>query len=152
MLQFELATTEAIPTLLEMMEEFYAIDHYPFHKEKNKNNLNIFLSNPELGRLWLVKMDHEIAGYVCLAYCFSFEYGGRDAFIDEFFLRPPFRNKGIGQQTMDFLETQSSQLGVNAIHLEVEKHNEAGKKLYLKKGFTDTGRHLLNKVVMFVNG
>ncbi len=62
MLQFELATTEDIPTLLEMMEEFYAIDHYPFHKEKNKNNLNIFLSNAELGRLWLIKMDHEIAG------------------------------------------------------------------------------------------
>ncbi len=147
MLQFELATPEAIPIILEMMEEFYAIDHYPFHKEKNKNNLNIFLANAELGRLWLIKMGDDIAGYVCLAYCFSFEYGGRDAFIDELFLRSEFRNKGIGQQTMDFLEAQAIALGVNTIHLEVEKHNEAGKKLYLKKGYTDTGRHLLNKSI-----
>ncbi len=147
MLNFELATNETIPSILEMMEEFYVIDQYPFDKERNKKNLHVFISNPELGRLWLIKMDSQIAGYICLAYCFSFEYGGRDAFIDEFFIKTEFRNQGIGQQTIDFLESESKKLGVNSIHLEVEKHNEAGNKLYLKKGYTDTGRHLLTKSV-----
>jgi ribosomal protein S18 acetylase RimI-like enzyme len=102
-----------------------------------------------LGRLWLIEVENQIAGYVCLAFCFSFEYGGRDAFIDEFFIKTKFRSQGIGQQTMDFLENASKKLGVNSIHLEVEKHNEAGSKLYLKKGYTDTGRHLLTKSVDF---
>ncbi|MBI3220875.1 MAG: GNAT family N-acetyltransferase [Bacteroidetes bacterium] len=148
MLNFELATNETIPSILEMMEQFYAIDQYPFDEEKNKKNLHLFINNPELGRLWLIKMEKQLVGYVCLAYCFSFEYGGRDAFIDELFIKTEFRNQGIGQQTMDFLENASMKLGVNSIHLEVEKHNEAGKKLYFKKGYSDTGRHLLTKAVV----
>ncbi len=148
MLSFELATQETIPAILEMMEEFYAIDHYPFNKKKNHKNLQVFIDNPQLGRLWMIRKESHLVGYVCLAYCFSFEYGGRDAFIDEFFIKKDFRNQGIGQHTLEFLEKESPKLGVHSLHLEVEKHNEAGKKLYFNKGYSDTGRHLLTKTVI----
>jgi ribosomal protein S18 acetylase RimI-like enzyme len=147
MLKFELANSETIPNVLEMMEDFYSLDDYPFDNEKNEKNLKVFISNPELGRLWLIKFENQIVGYICLTFGFSFEFGGRDAFIDEFFIKAEFRNMGIGQQTMDFIENESKELEVKSIHLEVEKHNKTGNKLYLNKGYVDTGRHLLTKSV-----
>ena len=147
MLKFELANSETIPDVLEMMENFYSLDNYPFDIDKNEKNLKVFISNPELGRLWIIKFENQIAGYICLTFGFSFEFGGRVAFIDEFFIKEEFRNKSIEQQTMDFIENESMELEVKSILLEVEKHNKTGNKLYLNKGYVDTGRYLLTKSV-----
>lgn len=43
------------------------------------------------------------------------------------------------------VDTQVPQLGLKALHLEVERHNEKGKKLYVKKGFKEHERALMTK-------
>ncbi len=145
MINFELVNNNSVPSVLDMMEAFYLLDNYAFDKDKTEKNLLVFINNLELGRIWLIKFEHQIAGYVCLTFGFSFEFGGRSAFLDELFINEAFRNRGIGQQTMDFIENQSHDLGVKSIQLEVEKHNKAGNKLYLNKGYVDTGRYLMIK-------
>ncbi|PHN08201.1 GNAT family N-acetyltransferase [Flavilitoribacter nigricans] len=142
---FELAHRQDIPTILGMMERFYQIDGYPFREAKSRHNLNLFLSNPELGRFWLIRVADEVAGYIVLAYGFSFEYGGRDAFIDEFFIEAPYRDRGIGRQTIEFVAEAAVQLGVHAIHLEVENHNDKGNRLYARQGFEGKERAMLTK-------
>jgi GNAT superfamily N-acetyltransferase len=82
---------------------------------------------------------------VVLTFGFSFEYGGRDAFIDELYLEAAHRGKGIGGLTIDFVSEQAKVLGVKALHLEVERHNDWGNRLYRKKGFGGNERHLLTK-------
>ena len=145
MSNFKTAETENIPTILEMMEEFYAIDNYKFDKLTTEKNLLGFINNNDFGKLWMIEFDGQIVGYVCLTFGFSFEYGGKLAFIDELFIKQDFRNIGLGRQAIDFIESQAPQLGIKTIHLEVEKHNERGMGLYLKSGFKESGRHLMVK-------
>ncbi|QLG44389.1 GNAT family N-acetyltransferase [Costertonia aggregata] len=147
-IHFEIATLEDLPDILEMMQDFNAIDNYPFNVKITEQTLMDFLGNTSLGRLWLTYMDDKIVGYVVLTFGFSFEYKGRDAFIDEFFIKKDFRHKGIGKKTMKFVLTAAKKLHVNAIHLEVEKHNKIGSKLYLKSGFNSTDRDLLTKCLI----
>ena len=108
-----------------MMAEFNAIDNYPFDKVIGKKNLILFLKNSELGELWTIHLENKTIGYIVLTFGFgfgfSFEYGGRDAFIDEFFIKEGFRNQGIGKTTIELLEVQARKLGVIAIHLDVDK-------------------------------
>ncbi len=47
--------------------------------------------------------------------------------------------------TMEFIEVQALELGVKAIHLEVEKHNEKGNRLYINQGYKSNSRTLLSK-------
>lgn len=143
--EYIVAQIEDIPSLLGMMARFYAIDQYPFDAAKNRRNLEIFLGNEALGRLWLIRLAGETVGYIVLAYGFSFEYGGRDAFIDEFFIEAPFRSRGLGKATMAFIAAQAEALGVHAIHLEVENHNERGHRLYQGQGFLGKNRAMLTK-------
>ena len=43
------------------------------------------------------------------------------------------------------VEEQARALGVRALHLEVERDNDAGLALYAKRGLRDQGRQLLSK-------
>ena len=140
-----MASEMDIPEILDMMAEFYAIDDYPFDRHLNERNLYKFLADEKLGKLWLIIQDSNIVGYVVLAFGFSFEYGGRDAFIDELFIKNQYRGKGIGTEVLKMLEKEAADLGVQAIHLEVEKHNEKGNRLYTKSGYSGQERWLLTK-------
>jgi L-amino acid N-acyltransferase YncA len=144
-IDFTKATENDIPVILEMMEAFNAIDHYPFDKDKTRSNLVEFLDREQLGKAWLIEMDGIVIGYIILAIGYSFEHGGRYAFVDELYMNATSRGKGIGKLCIDFILSEAPALGVKVIYLEVEPHNHAGVKLYRDKGFRENGRILLAK-------
>ena len=139
------ATKSNAKLILRMMEDFYAIDNYPFEVEKASSNLHEFLENDTLGVLLLVVSDEHTVGYLALTFGFSFEYGGRDAFIDEFFLVEEVRGRGVGSQVMMLLDEEAKTHGVNALHLEVEPHNVKGNRIYQKAGYASNDRSLMTK-------
>ena len=132
---------------IAMMEAFYEIDNYPFNKPLAESCFQEFIQRPELGKFWLILNNKELAGYIILCFGFSFEYGGRDAFIDELYLKKDFRGKGVGTEALKLAVKQAKLLNVNAIHLEVESNNAAGKKLYEKLGYVGNNRKLLTRVL-----
>lgn len=144
-LSFRTSKETDIPIILEMMKEFYTLDDYPFDAALAKENLIDFIGNVDLGRLFLIVESKSIIGYITLTFGYSFEYGGRDAFIDEFFIKEAYRNQGVGKSTMGFIREASQGLGIKALHLEVENHNEYASKLYLNEGFKANNRTLLTK-------
>lgn len=80
-----------------------------------------------------------------LAFSFSFEFGGRDAFIDELYVEPEYRRRGLGARALQFVEEACLTLGVSAVHLEVTRKNDAALKLYRNAGFRDHDRYLMTK-------
>lgn len=146
-INFKIATKESISEILNMMNDFYSIDGYEFNYKIAKENLIRFIKNKDLGFLWLIELDSETVGYVVLTYGFSFEYKGKDAFIDELYLKEYYRNQGIGKVTLNFLKHQAIISEINAIHLEVEKHNEKGNELYKNNGYKVSNRILMTQVI-----
>jgi ribosomal protein S18 acetylase RimI-like enzyme len=107
--------------------------------------LGSFLQQPELGRMWVLCDRQTLAGYVVLTLGFSFEYRGRDAFIDELYIEPAYRRRGLGRMAMEFVESRAKELGVNAVHLEVDHGNHPAMELYRRIGYADHDRHLMTK-------
>lgn len=145
LVKFRIAEPIDVPDLLDMMRQFYAIDGYPFDATLNEHNLGIFIGNSDLGRLWIIIWGNQTIGYVVLTFGFSFEYKGKDGFVDEFFIVEKYRHQGIGKSTIDYVIKEARKLGLRSLHLEVETHNDSGKKLYLEQGFTSKDRILLTK-------
>lgn len=125
------------------MSDFYAIDNYPIDIEVSKKLFQEFINNENLGKAWLILEDKEIVGYVILTFIFSFEYGGKIAFIDELYLKESARGKGIGNETIEFIKSESTKLSLKLLYLEVENHNEKAQKLYLAHDFAIHNRKLL---------
>jgi GNAT superfamily N-acetyltransferase len=143
--QYADVSEKDVASVLDMMARFYAIDGYPFEDQVSRENMRLLIANENLGKAWLILNDEDIIGYVVLTFCFSFVFRGRTAVVDELFLEERYRGKGIGGQVMDFIDAQAQALNLNALHLEVERHNEKGKKLYVKKGFKEHERILMTK-------
>jgi GNAT superfamily N-acetyltransferase len=143
MVQFKTLQTSQIETITQMMQDFYAIDNYPIDIEVSKKLFQEFISDEKLGKSWLIYDDSEIVGYVILTFIFSFEYGGKIAFLDELYLKEIARGKGIGKQTIQFIKEQALLLNVKLLYLEVENHNENAQKLYLANDFEVHHRKLL---------
>ena len=132
-----------IDTIVAMMQEFYAIDDYPIDIEKSKKLFSEFISNEKLGKAWLILSENKTVGYTILTFVFSFEYGGKIAFIDELYLSETARGKGIGKATIAFLQSEAQRLALKLLYLEVEHHNSNAQKLYLAAGFSLHNRNLM---------
>jgi GNAT superfamily N-acetyltransferase len=118
--------------LLTMMHEYYAYDGHRLDRDKACAALLQFLRDPSLGRAWLIADGEEAVGYIVLTYGFSLEFLGRDAFIDEFYIRESHRRQGWGRQVLESVEQFAGSVGIRAIHLEVVRANENALRVYRK--------------------
>ncbi len=136
-----------IENIIQLMEEFYLIDNYPFDSEISSEIFNQFLADENLGKAWLIFHKNEIVGYVILTYVFSFEYQGKIAFLDELYIKENARGKGIGKETIAFIQQEAPKLSLKIIYLEVESHNDAAQKLYIAKDFAIHKRKIMKYIV-----
>ena len=132
-----------IEIITQMMQDFYAIDNYPMDVEVTKTLFQEFISNEHLGKSWLIYSENEIVGYIILTFIFSFEYGGKIAFVDELFIKETARGKGFGKEAIQFIQREVPKLSLKLLYLEVEPHNENAQKLYLAHDFELHNRKLM---------
>lgn len=146
MIEFQLLQQSDIEQIVQMMEEFYAIDNYPIEPKTTKKLFETFINDENLGQCWLISFNAIVVGYVILTYIFSFEYKGKIAFLDELYLNENARGKGIGKKTLEFVRTQASENDLKIIYLEIEPHNEIAKKLYASNDFTFHNRQIMKYI------
>ena len=94
-------------------------------------------------RAWLIQADGRDAGYMVVTFGYSMEYGGRDAFIDDLFIRPAYRHAGLGSALVRHARELCAARGVRALHLEVARDNGVAQRVYHRAGFVSTDRQLL---------
>lgn len=142
---------EAIPgdetVLLPMMRALAQQEPevIPFNESSARAAFHQLLALPAFGRIWLLYDGAVLVGYIILTVGFSFEFRGHDAFIDELYIVPTRRHRGLGRQAMAFVEQEAREMGVNAVHLEVDPGNDSALALYRRSGYVDHARFLMTK-------
>jgi ribosomal protein S18 acetylase RimI-like enzyme len=130
-----------------MMRDFCAHEHLAFDEQVILSALNKILADASLGRVYLMLADEMVAGYIVLTFGFSLEYQGRDAFVDELYVKESYRGQGIGKRCLQFIEGVCREIGVKALHLEVERANTRAQAVYRGAGFVEHDRYLMTKWV-----
>ena len=128
-----------------MMAANYAEAGLPNDARAARAAFAALVRDPALGRAWIVEVDERAAGYAVLTLGWSLEYGGRDAFVDDLYLAPLHRGRGLGGAALAAVEAAARELGVRALHLEVERGNLPAQELYRRRGFAENERRLLTK-------
>ena len=83
---------------------------------------------------FMLEADGETAGYANIAKTFSCEGGGLTVWVEEIFILPQFRCRGLGRELFAFLE-QRYGAELARMRLEVTDENERAAKLYRSLGF-----------------
>jgi ribosomal protein S18 acetylase RimI-like enzyme len=147
MIHFKAAAPDDAAAFLALMQEYYEYDAHEFHQEKARRALEPLLASPVYGLAWLIQDGKLVIGYAVITFGYSLEFGGRDAFLDELYLRENYRGRGIGtriiQHTLDVCQTH----GVKALHLEVMAQNTRAQELYRRLGFELRDSRLMSKII-----
>jgi GNAT superfamily N-acetyltransferase len=133
--------------IVRLMRSYYAEEGYPFAEGDARAALARLLGEPALGRVWVAEVAGVPAAYVVLTLGYSMEYGGRDAFVDDLYVAPGERGRGLGSAALALAEATCGELGVRALHLEVERHKAPARALYRRRGFAEHERQLMTKLL-----
>lgn len=142
---FRLLDETDCETALRLMYAYYAEDGHEFVPERAATALKEISMGKVAARLWLICSGEDVVGYVCITLGYSLEVGGNDFFLDELFVIPEARGKGLGRAALDFAENESRKLGARRICLEVERHNEKAREIYVARDFHEHDRRLMSK-------
>jgi ribosomal protein S18 acetylase RimI-like enzyme len=118
------------------------------------------LADPALGRAWVIRAgdaggggppdgaaggDDRPVGYVVLTFVHSLEFGGRCGFVDELYVDPPARGRGVGRRALELVAAEARALGVRVLLLEVSPENQRAAGLYRSAGFAERKYRLMTK-------
>ena len=133
-----------LPELLDMLRRFYVEDRIPLDEPRVRRGLEQLLADAALGALLFAEAKGERVGYLVLGWCFSIEQGGRHVLVDELYLEPAARGRGLGSTLLAAACDWARGQGAEVARLEVNRHNPRAKALYLRHGFRDDDRDILS--------
>ncbi len=116
------------------VREFYGSDAV-LHNISEKNieaTFSELMRSDVYTECFILETDGAAAGYALIAKTFSQEAGGFTVWIEELYVLPQYRSKGLGGEFFSFLEKEYP---VARYRLEVEPENERAVALYIRKGF-----------------
>lgn len=130
-----LATPEHLERVVALCAAFHAEEGIEMSDETRRGGLVPLLDGIPHGAVYLLGPPKAPIGYVVITFGWSVEFGGLDAIIDELYIRPGVRGRGIATEALLALPRALSAAGLRAIHLEVDHTNAPAIKLYKRVGF-----------------
>ena len=119
---------------LQLSDEFYRSEAvlHPVPAEYFERSFEELMRSEDYLLCYLLEWEGETAGYALLAKTWSVEAGGAVVWLEELYLRPAFRGKGLGS---GFLAYMTREIPAARYRLEVEPDNHRAKALYGRYGF-----------------
>lgn len=145
-LELALADPDDLEALLELVAAYHRFEAIESPPAVRRRAVVALISDERLGRIWIARCDGRAVAYLAVCFGYSIEFGGRDAFVDEFFVCAEMRGRGIGRALLDEVAQRVGESGVAALHLEVAHGNKRAKAFYAGAGFEGRERyHLMSR-------
>ncbi|MEL7097788.1 MAG: GNAT family N-acetyltransferase [Pseudomonadota bacterium] len=130
-----LAAPEHLDKLASLVAAFHAEAGLALSDEHRAAALAPLLEGSPHGAAYLIGPPRAPIGYIIVSFGYSVEFGGMDGFVDELFIRPGVRGRGVASEVLHALPRALAGAGLKALHLEVATQNAPAQRLYARAGF-----------------
>ncbi|MGC1502896.1 MAG: GNAT family N-acetyltransferase [Sulfitobacter sp.] len=137
-----LAKPEHLERLTALCAAFHNEEGITQTDEARQAALAPLLHGSPYGAVYLIGPARAPIGYLVICFGWSIEFGGLDAILDELYIRPGVRGRGIATESLIALPRALAEGGLRAIHLEVDRENSAAVKLYKRAGFAPRDKYM----------
>lgn len=145
-IKIQLASKDDLSELLPFVHAYHDFEGIVLTEFERERSVRSLLSDMSLGGIWLAYEGTEIVGYIALCVGYSIEFGGLDAFVDEFYIHPNYRGKGIGKTVLEFVKVEARKMNIRALHLEVSRTNTKAREFYSRANFKAREKYVLMSV------
>jgi GNAT superfamily N-acetyltransferase len=133
-----------LPALARMAAAFNDEDGHPLSRAGRRALEELCAGTPH-GLGLMIEHEKHTIGYIVIGLGFSIEYGGIDGFLDEFFVEPRHRGRGLGTAALVELGKLARRMKIKALHLEAMPGNDGAARLYQRLGYKLSNRRLMSK-------
>jgi len=102
--------------------------------------LEAVVANGDRGFVLLARVNERIVGVAYAATILSAEHSGLVAWLEELYVAPAYRSRGIGSALLDAVVERAHEVGVVAVDLEVDSSHSRAESLYRRLGFRPLDR------------
>jgi ribosomal protein S18 acetylase RimI-like enzyme len=127
------ARPDDLDLLATLSAEFNDVDQHVHDESRVRAALSPLLADDLLGVVYLIGKPPE--GYAVVTWGYSIESGGRDALVDEIYVRS--RGEGVGGAAFTEILDDLRQRGLTRVFLETERANTRVRSFYRRQGFTE---------------
>ena len=138
-----LGAPDHLDKLVTLVTAFHEEAGIEMSDEARRRGLAPLLDGIPHGAVYLIGPPRAAIGYIVICFGWSVEFGGLDAIIDELYIRPGVRGRGIATEALLALPRALAQGGLRAVHLEVDRSDAAAVKLYTRAGFKPREKYML---------
>lgn len=137
-------TADLVPDAFAMLSAFLSEDEHYLDSSRAygdrgpaglKDALDLFLTHPELGFVWLAYNEDGAAGICVICYAISTSIGGVVAKLDDVSVKDDRRGRGVGTALVTQLREELRNHSVTRIDVAVHLDNPEARRFYEKLGF-----------------
>lgn len=152
MIRIQRATSNDALAIIPLVAEYWHFEEISnFEPKRVTVQIKRLLSEPGLGAGWIAFVEDSPVGYLLAVYVFSLEHFGVTAEIDELYVLPSERGKGIGTELIKVAETECRRAGFTNISLQLSRGNDAARTFYHRRGYKERSAYeLFDKTLQFV--
>jgi ribosomal protein S18 acetylase RimI-like enzyme len=130
-----LAKTEHLDRLDGLVAACHAEVGIKLADAARRKGIAPLLEGTPYGAVYLIGPPRAPIGYMAVTFGWSLEFGGMDGSIDEIYVRPGVRGRGVATETLQALPRALSGAGLKALHLEIGRGDAKAEKLFARNGF-----------------
>ena len=128
-------TLDDLDALLPLVEALHTSDGDPFDPQRTVVALQLVLSHPEYGVVHVAEVGETIVGYIVGSLGLSVEAGGRFLLVDELYVSPAWRGRGLARKLLASLIPYAQSHHCRVVELEVGWENDRARTWYERLGF-----------------
>jgi len=116
--------------IVELFKEFAEFEKTP---EKMYNSVERMKAEKEFFNCFVAVCNGGIIGYVSWFICY-YTWTGKAMYMDDLYVQPAFRGKGIGKQLLNKVLTLAKETGCHKMHWQVSSWNKSTIGFYKSLG------------------
>ncbi len=142
----DFATAADLEALADLLAELFALES-DFRPERDKQlrGLRLILDNPQIGRLFVLRVDQQVAAMANALVTISTAEGGPVLLLEDVIVKAALRGGGLGRRLVEHVCEWAAGAGMARVTLLADRDNAAALAFYERLGFAPSAMRVLRR-------
>ena len=142
----DFATADDTETLADLLAELFTLESdFQPERDKQLRGLRLILDNPKIGRLFVLRVDQQIAGMANALITVSTAEGCSVVLLEDVIVKAEFRGQKLGRRLVEHVLDWAVAEGMPRVTLLADCDNAPALAFYERLGFTSSAMRVLRK-------
>lgn len=145
-ISLDFACAEDLPQLADLLAELFTLESdFKPERDKQLRGLQLILDEPSLGKLFVLRVDGQVAGMANALVTVSTAEGGRVLLLEDVIVSREHRGGGLGRKLVEHVLDWAHAQGMTRVTLLADRDNHAAQDFYRALGFEPSHMTVLRK-------